>query len=58
MVKQTVKLKKETSGARLAQRSPEGADMYQEARRAAALVIATAKILVRKRFREAIEKEI
>ena len=46
MVKEAVKLKKEAFWALLSQGSPEAADMYQSAERAAALVVGEAKTWV------------
>ncbi len=57
MVKEAVKLKKQAFRAWLAQGSSEAADRYQEARRAAASVVAEAKTWVWEEFREAMEKD-
>ena len=57
VVKEAVRLKKEAFRAWLAQGSPETADGYREARRAAASVVAKAKTQVWEEFGEAMEKE-
>ncbi len=56
MVKEAVKMKKEAFWVWLAQGSSEAADRYQEARRAAASVVAEARTRVWEEFREAMEK--
>ncbi len=56
-VKEAVKLKKEAFQAWLAQRSPESADSYQEARRAAVSVVTKAKTRVWEDFGQAMEKD-
>ena len=56
-VKEAVRLKKEAFWAWLAQGSPETADGYQEAKRAAASAVAKAKTQVWEEFGEAMEKD-
>ncbi|KAK9532994.1 hypothetical protein VZT92_010351 [Zoarces viviparus] len=56
-VREAVKLKKETFKAWLAQGSPEAADRYRQARRAAAAVVANAKTRAWEEFGEAMEKD-
>ena len=56
-MKEAIRLKKEAFRAWLAQGSPETADGYQEARRAAASAVAKAKTRVWEEFGEAMEKD-
>jgi len=56
-VREAVKLKKEAFRAWLAQGSPEAADSYRQASRAAAAVVADAKTRAREEFGEAMEKD-
>ncbi|KAK9542006.1 hypothetical protein VZT92_002010 [Zoarces viviparus] len=56
-VREAVKLKKENFKAWLAQGSPEAAERYRQARRAAAAVVADAKTRAWEEFGEAMEKD-
>jgi len=56
-VREAVKLKKEAFLAWLAQGSPEAADMYRQARRAAAAVVTDAKTRTWEECGEAMEKD-
>ena len=56
-VREAVKLKKEAFRAWLAQGSPEAADRYRQARRAAAAAVADAKTRTWEEFGEAMEKD-
>jgi len=56
-IRGAVKLKKEAFRAWLAQGSPEAADRYRQARRAAAAVVADAKTRALEEFGEAMEKD-
>ncbi|KAK3531414.1 hypothetical protein QTP70_019258 [Hemibagrus guttatus] len=56
-VRDAVKLKKESYRAWLAQGTPEAAEVYQQAKRAAARVVSEAKTRVWEEFGEAVEKD-
>ena len=57
VVREAVKLIKEAFRARLSQGSPEAADRYRVAKRAAALMVAETKTLVWEEFGETVEKD-